>query len=528
MPKLNLHFFTRNKKAPVKATANLVPNNAGGLSFAVDDWTMLRRFLVLGSEGGTYYVGEAKLTVDNAQAVMRLLLAEPLKVVDEIVAISKSGRSAKNDACLFALAMVAGHANDEGKAAALAALPLVARTATHLFTFVEYAQSFRGWGRGLRRAVANWYTSMPLDRLALQLTKYQQRNGWCHRDLLRLSHAKADDSARNLLFKFAINGSVEGIENPTILAFQKLREEGLDDAAAAVIVDQNSVPIELVPAELRGPAVYKTLTQHAGLEWLVRNVGNLSKAGVLTVQNPETLKLVADRLGDKAALEKSLMHPLKLLAALVVYRSGHGVRGSGSWVPSPVIVDALNDSFYSAFKSITPSGKRLCLGLDVSGSMASMNVNGIAGLRAREACGAMALATAKVEENPTFVAFDVSPYHLALSANQRLDDVVSLLARTGGGGTDCSIPIKWARENKVPVDVFVIYTDSETWYGNEHPVQALDSYRQVMGIEAKLITVAMAANKVSLADCTDSRMLNVVGFDTNTPEIISQFIRGEI
>jgi hypothetical protein len=49
-----------------------------------------------------------------------------------------------------------------------------------------------------------------------------------------------------------------------------------------------------------------------------------------------------------------------------------------------------------------------------------------------------------------------------------------------------------------------------------------------MGIEAKLVTVAMAANKVSLADCTDSRMLNVVGFDTNTPEIISQFIRGEI
>lgn len=526
MSKLNLHFFTRKKKT--LPAPDLVPNNAGGLSFAVDDWTMLRRFLVLGSEGGTYYVGESKLTVDNAQAVMRLILVEPLKVVEEIVSISKSGRSAKNDACLFALAMVAGHADAEGKAAALAALPLVARTATHLFTFAEYAQSFRGWGRGLRRAIANWYTSMPIDRLALQLTKYQQRNGWCHRDLLRLSHAKTDDKARDLLFKFAVNGSTEGLENPTIIAFQKLREEGIDDAAAAQIVDQFRLPIELVPPELRGPAVYKALTEHAGLEWLVRNVGNLSKSGVLTVQNPDTLKLVSDRLKDKVALEKSLMHPLKLLAALVVYRSGHGVRGSGSWIPSPAIVDALNDSFYSSFKSITPSGKRVCLGLDVSGSMAGMHVNGIAGLSAREACGAMALATAKVESNPTFVAFDVSAYPLALSATQRLDDVVGIMSRTGGGGTDCSIPIKWARENKVPVDVFVIYTDSETWYGNEHPVQALDSYRQVMGIEAKLVTVAMAANKVSLADCTDNRMLNVVGFDTNTPEIISQFIRGEL
>gem|GEM_PF-4250813 len=32
-----------------------MPNNACGLSFAVDDWTMLRRFLALGSEGGSYY-----------------------------------------------------------------------------------------------------------------------------------------------------------------------------------------------------------------------------------------------------------------------------------------------------------------------------------------------------------------------------------------------------------------------------------------------------------------------------------------
>ena len=32
-----------------------VPNSAGGFAWAVDDWTRLRRFLVLGSEGGSYY-----------------------------------------------------------------------------------------------------------------------------------------------------------------------------------------------------------------------------------------------------------------------------------------------------------------------------------------------------------------------------------------------------------------------------------------------------------------------------------------
>ena len=49
-----------------------------------------------------------------------------------------------------------------------------------------------------------------------------------------------------------------------------------------------------------------------------------------------------------------------------------------------------------------------------------------------------------------------------------------------------------------------------------------------MGIDAKLVTVAMAANRISLADCTDKRMLNVVGFDTVTPELISQFAFGDL
>lgn len=84
---------------------------------------------------------------------------------------------------------------------ALVVLPEVARTGTHLFTFVEYVESFRGWGRGLKRAVADWYLNMDANRLAYQLIKYQQRNDWSHRDLLRLSHPKVDSAEINTLFK---------------------------------------------------------------------------------------------------------------------------------------------------------------------------------------------------------------------------------------------------------------------------------------------------------------------------------------
>ena len=40
-------------------------NSAGGYVWEVDDWTRLERFLILGSEGGTYYVQERALTLDE-------------------------------------------------------------------------------------------------------------------------------------------------------------------------------------------------------------------------------------------------------------------------------------------------------------------------------------------------------------------------------------------------------------------------------------------------------------------------------
>lgn len=61
----------------LKAVTAPAVNNAGGTgTFAVDDLTRLRRFLILGCEGGTYYTKEHAMTLDNAAAIARLLLSQ--------------------------------------------------------------------------------------------------------------------------------------------------------------------------------------------------------------------------------------------------------------------------------------------------------------------------------------------------------------------------------------------------------------------------------------------------------------------
>jgi 60 kDa SS-A/Ro ribonucleoprotein len=109
-----------------------------------------------------------------------------------------------------------------------------------------------------------------------------------------------------------------------------------------------------------------------------------------------------------------------------------------------------------------------------------------------------------------------------------LDDAVRAVSDLPFGGTDCALPMLYAMAKERKVDTFAIYTDSETWAGDVHPAQALRDYRRASGIDARLVEVGMVSNGSSIADPGDSGMLDVVGFDTATPQLIADFARGAL
>jgi 60 kDa SS-A/Ro ribonucleoprotein len=114
--------------------------------------------------------------------------------------------------------------------------------------------------------------------------------------------------------------------------------------------------------------------------------------------------------------------------------------------------------------------------------------------------------------------FDISP-------RQRLDDVIRKTSGLPFGGTDCALPMQYALKARLEIDVFCIYTDSETWAGKMHPSQALQLYRQKTGIPAKLVVVGMTSNGFTIADPQDAGMMDVVGFDPATPQAITEFAK---
>ena len=117
------HFATRLRRLvtpqaePIPGTTQ-VPNSAGGFTWAVDRWARLDRFLILGSEGGTFYVGERELTRESAMSAIECIAENGARVVRRVVEISQSGRAPKNDPALFVLALAAGWGDDATRAAA--------------------------------------------------------------------------------------------------------------------------------------------------------------------------------------------------------------------------------------------------------------------------------------------------------------------------------------------------------------------------------------------------------------------------
>lgn len=508
----------------VQARSDQVRNSAGGWTFELDDAARLRRFLILGTDGGTFYASPLALTLENAAAVERMCVDDPGALLDLVHEVSVGGLAPKPNPALFALAVAASFADDANRARALRMLPEIARTGTHLFLFATYVEQFRGWGRGLRKAVANWYLERDVAQLAYQVVKYRQREGWTHRDLLRLAHPDTDDPVRRALFEWVVRRA-DVSDVPELALVRGFTEAQRPEAPVTELVAEHRLSWEMLPdAALKQPDVWDALlAQGMPMTALLRQLGRLTSLGVLA-PGARNLSAVVGQLTDAERIRKARVHPLQVLIALRTYANGRGLKGSLAWGPVSQIVDALDEMFRLSFTTVVPTGKRMLLAVDVSGSMTWGTVAG-SPITPQLAAAAMAMVTAATESDYEVVGFSHELVRLPISPRQRLDDVVKTMSGLPFGATDCAKPMEYALATGREVDAFVVYTDNETWFGGAHPHQALQAYREATGIQAKLIVVGMTATGFSIADPNDAGMLDVVGFDASAPAVMADFIR---
>jgi len=557
---------------------------AGGEAGAgPEDWLRLDRLLVLGSERGALRTGPGVEDPERLPSTVRCVRADAERVVARVREVFEAGRLAANGAGVRVLALVTALGDDRGRAAACAAVPEVCRTAVDLFRFAEAVTALRGWGRSLRRAVGNWYRARFADDLAYQVVKCPRRDGWSHRDLLRLAHPTPATREQAAVFRWILGGAealgrrtvvreiggrgdedaVGGLggldegqprryravtypgvgEPPRLLRAVEEVRRATSVAEVVRLIVEHDLPREAVPASWLGEvSVWEALLHRMPTGTMIGDLGALGAVGLLR-PGTEAAWWVETRLRDPGVLRSAGLHPMAYYLARRAYEAGQSADGRLRWEPVPAVVRALDDTFQASMRWVRPVGRPLLVALDLSRSARSAVLPGTR-VTVLEAAAAMAVVSVSTEATclvaglvpavaglgvggdarlggcvPGLTLLDVRP-------GMRVEELVARLEAMPEGIPDGSVPVEWAGRNGLPIEGFVVYTDGGLWGGGMGMARVLAEYRSRTGLAARSVVVGMGGVPFEVADPGDAGMLDVVGCDGEAAELVAAFLRG--
>ncbi|XP_066537299.1 60 kDa SS-A/Ro ribonucleoprotein isoform X2 [Hoplias malabaricus] len=393
--------------------------------WAVTESLRLRRFLCYGSESATYSTRERALGPECTLALMELLESgRGAEVVEEVRRLSLEGKTVRPNPALFALAFCShSERSDPGvKQAALRAVHDLCRAPGQLFTFIQFRKELKDghhcgmWGRGLRRAVSDWYNKQDALTLAHTVTRCKHRAGWSHQDLLRLSHMKPTSDAIALISKYVTKGwkvvqemygdkenSEEVMKVFAYLEAVEKAKHSNDEQEVVHLIEEYRLDREqILTNHLKSKEVWKALLKEMPVVALLRHLGKMTADKVLSPGTPE-VTAVCERIQDEQGLTKAKTHPFSVMVASENYKRGHGKRGKLKWEPNRDIIQALDSAFYKCLSNVEPTGKRFVIGLDVSASLSSLALG--SGVSSVAVAAAMSTVIARVEAEAEVLMF---------------------------------------------------------------------------------------------------------------------------
>jgi 60 kDa SS-A/Ro ribonucleoprotein len=317
----------------------------------------------------------------------------------------------------------------------------------------------------LQRAFQRWLNTASVEKLL----SASIGNDPSLRDVLRLARPTPRDNARRALFGWLTNKPAEKW-SPATEADLPREVRALAAYRAATTVDEQvailrelKVRWDLLGDAARGSAVWAAIARLMGPQALRMNLNTLVRHGVFAgADGAEATEYVAGRLANADEIRRSRQFPYQFLAAYLA---------AGDDVPKKIKA-ALHKAAEIACGNVPELSGPVVIGLDVSGSMQSP----VTGYRGRGATSKMRcvdvaalFAAAILRRNPdsVVVPFDDRTHEARLDPQDTILSLAERLARFGGGGTNCSLPLVKAnrgmRERKFAGCVLV--SDQESWIG---------------------------------------------------------------
>ena len=533
---------TSQKKAIPGRESEMLMSYSGGFGFKASDRVALERALILGTTTNQFYATGAELTKEFMALLARAIQTDPTMVASLVEDISFNGKGISNSPCLLALAMLSS-GDEIAKKQFHRIFGKVVRNMSHFMEWFSYTRNMRGLGRCVLSAGNDWLSSKSTDMLAYQFLKYKNRNGYSVRDIMRLLHPKTSEPDKQALYRYVVKGELEVPEGTASLkmveAFEKL---GKNKISAMEAITEGRLTHEMVSSFVRkdNTAEWRQIAAYMPLNARLRNLGSLTAKNVFA--DPAILKSFTDSFENAEYVKKARLHPMSILQAFLIYKRGHGDKGSLSWGVNPKILDAVEGAMEHSMEFANlPRDLSYRIYIDLSGSMCSP-ISSMPYATCKEGAAAIALMFCKIAGDVDVWGFTCkgSPFYGRKKKSETLEGIHDLngsfrkkasipeVMRAVGsiaGGTDVSLPFSHMTSQRAKKDVVILFTDNESWAGSGHTCQQLKSYRKQVSPNTRVIFCTLAPyGKITLVDPNDGLSMDIVGFSPDCFKAIEMFI----
>jgi 60 kDa SS-A/Ro ribonucleoprotein len=344
-------------------------------------------------------------------------------------------------------------------------------------------------------------------------------------DVIKMVHPKPADKGREALYAWLIGKPHDVAALPEIVqAFEAFKRD-----PQANVPD---VPFQMLTALPLTKEHWAAIGRKAGWHMLRMNLATFARQGAFEVDG--FTNHVAKRLRDRDAIAKARALPYQLMAAYAMTSKG-GLKGTQNTVPGRVR-EALQDAMEIAVSNVPNVDGSVVICPDVSGSMSSPVTGHRRGattsVRCIDVAGLMAAAFLRANREARVLPFENDVVRVELNPRDSVMTNAAKLAAIGGGGTNCSAPLRKLVKEKVKVDLVVIVSDNESWMdanpkGRGTALMEAWTQLKARNPQARLVCIDIQPY-ATIQAVNREDILNVGGFSDEVFEVIAAFANGKL
>ncbi len=500
-------------------------NEAGGRAYKFSPKHALAQLAATGCFNGVYYAS-AESQLDE----MRRLIDQ----VDDNVFLAKLAVYARERAFMkdmpAALLVVLSKRDTDLLHRVFHRVVDNGRVLRTMFQMVRSGQFGRtSLSSSLQRAFQHWLNEASVGKLL----SASIGNDPSLRDVLRLARPTPKDNERRALFGWLTDKETDKWAPATVAdlpaqvqALSAYRNADTAEAQALIAGDLQ-VRWDLLADAAKGPLVWKAIARQMGPQALRMNLNTLLRHEVLA--DREMVDYVAGRLADADEIRRSRQFPYQFLAAYL---------STATEVPQQIQM-ALHQAAEIACGNVPELPGGVVIGLDTSGSM-SCPATGYRGrgattkMRCVDVAALFAAAILRRNPDSVVVPFDTQAYDVRIDPSDSILSLSERLAKYGGGGTNCSLPLYQAN-TKFSQRAFagcVLVSDMESWVGTgRHGSTAvMTEWQKFVQNQKRLGVTAPKLVCIDIQPCGSTQaperddILNIGGFSDAVFNVVASYL----